>query len=454
MIYKNNDRNTAIFYTCGLCNLQCRYCGIHKSPILKDIDILLEQSFKGDYYFNRVKEYFPRKDMLKSFETWGGEPFLHMERLHDTLHNLINYYPYFSNGFSSTNFSYPEWNDKFFSLMDVFGDYPFRKFNYCLQLSIDGPEEINDLGRGNGTTKKCLENFTILIERLSKGCLPKNINLSFSLKPTLDNETLKKLDNKEEIIKYYKFFEDNFIEPVVKLNNANINIGLGIPNTAVPSPVTKKDGEFFATLVKNCLELEKENQNNAIFKFYQKITPFSIGSEQKYQTYKYGYNNCGTGHNSVGFLPKNLVSICHEGFTQIVEKYTLFAAKDDRENSSITFDKFLSEQAISLSGTDSDYCKHCYKMSLFNKDEGTARLISDTALIIALAMSKLIDKKYLDEKEALKAAIFIQSKTAYCIKENYNITGSYILQPTGLFILLLNGAKELIENNEDESNNV
>jgi len=132
MIYKNNERNTAIFYTCGLCNLKCRYCGIHKSSVLKEIDTLLEKSFEGDYYFNRVKEYFPRKDMLTSFETWGGEPFLKMERLHYTLHNLINYYPYFSNGFSSTNFSYPEWVEKFFSLMDVFGDYPFRTFNYYL----------------------------------------------------------------------------------------------------------------------------------------------------------------------------------------------------------------------------------------------------------------------------------------------------------------------------------
>lgn len=36
--FTNPKFNTAIFYTCGTCNLQCRYCGIHKSPVLKDID--------------------------------------------------------------------------------------------------------------------------------------------------------------------------------------------------------------------------------------------------------------------------------------------------------------------------------------------------------------------------------------------------------------------------------
>lgn len=132
MIKQQESRSTAIFYTCGTCNLKCRYCNIHKSPILEKIDKSLEESFKGDYYFNRVREYFPRRDMLKAFETWGGEPFLKMERFHPTLRKLIDYYPYFSKGFSSTNFSYDAWCDKFFGLMDVFGEYPHRTFNYHL----------------------------------------------------------------------------------------------------------------------------------------------------------------------------------------------------------------------------------------------------------------------------------------------------------------------------------
>lgn len=56
---KNPEFSDVIFYTCGTCNLKCRYCGIHKSPILNKIDERLAESFKGDYYFNRVKEYFP-----------------------------------------------------------------------------------------------------------------------------------------------------------------------------------------------------------------------------------------------------------------------------------------------------------------------------------------------------------------------------------------------------------
>ena len=51
MISKNKERNTAIFYTCGVCNLHCRYCGIDKNPVLGKIDKKLEESFNDpDYY--------------------------------------------------------------------------------------------------------------------------------------------------------------------------------------------------------------------------------------------------------------------------------------------------------------------------------------------------------------------------------------------------------------------
>ena len=123
MICKNKESNTVILYTCGICNLKCRYCGIDKNPILGEIDKTLEESFKGDYYFNRIKQYF-EKGQLVRIETWGGEPFLHMDRIYDLLDKLIQYYPYFSEMYSSTNFSYSTWVDQVFGLWERFRKYP------------------------------------------------------------------------------------------------------------------------------------------------------------------------------------------------------------------------------------------------------------------------------------------------------------------------------------------
>jgi hypothetical protein len=75
---------------------------------------------------------FPNRGQLKRLETWGGEPFLFMERIHPLLHKIIDYFPYFSEMFSSTNFSYPTWINQIFELFSQFGKYPERDFSFCL----------------------------------------------------------------------------------------------------------------------------------------------------------------------------------------------------------------------------------------------------------------------------------------------------------------------------------
>ena len=61
-------------------------------------------------------------------------------------------------------------------------------------------------------------------------------------------------------------------------------------------------------------------------------------------------------------------------------------------------------------------------------------------------MAGQIEEKYKTEEGALKAAIFIQSHTSFCIKDNINKTGTLSLVPIGLLKLLLNGAMDYIQN--------
>ena len=93
---KCEERSIAVFFTCGTCNLKCRYCNIDKNPILAKIDEKLAKSFEGDYYINALKKWFPNPGQLKKIETWGGEPFLHMERIYPLLHQVIDYYHIYS----------------------------------------------------------------------------------------------------------------------------------------------------------------------------------------------------------------------------------------------------------------------------------------------------------------------------------------------------------------------
>lgn len=449
MINFNEERTTAVVYTCGICNLNCRYCTIDKNPALLQIDKELEESFQGDYYFNRIKEYFPRRDQLKSLETWGGEPFLKMHRIYPLVHKLIEYYPYFDNMYSSTNFSYDEWLDEFMGLMQCFADYPYRSFKYLLQLSIDGPEYINDANRGVGVTKRCLANFNKLVNLMQEGKFPSNVSLTITLKGTWDLDCIHKLNDKQKLIEFFQFLENNYIEPIKKLNIENIQISNDIPNTAVPAPVTKHDGIIFSELVQKTREIEAENFIKHYFKYYEKITPYGNGQYCTCTEYRWDVNRCGSGSTMVGFLPHNMISACHEGFTLLVEEYKKFAAQRSDKDLTVTLNKFFELHSIPMCLTDDQYVNHERKMSYLNP-ASTVQMTNAVTLIIALAMAGLIEEKYVNEGEALHAAKYVLGSTAFCPKANYAVTGSFCLEPTGFYILLLNGALDYLE--EDSCN--
>lgn len=435
------DREECILYTCATCNLQCRYCGIDKNPILQEIDKYLDESFKGDYYFNQIKKMFPNRAKLKWLQTWGGEPFLHMERIYPTIHKVIEYFPYFEGMFSSTNFSFDGWDNQFFGLMKQFDKYPERKFAYSLQLSCDGPEYINDYGRGNGTTKKCIANFDKLIEKVGDN-LPPNVTLEMHLKPTLDNNSIQLLNTKEKIIEYYQFFEENFISKANDLGYSNVIMDPSIPNTAVPSPVTIEEGKIFAELIKNCKEIEKENETNHYFAYYHNITPYDNVPCDECLSYRSNQHMCGTGYTMIGILPNNKFSVCHEGFTYLLDDYKKLAAESAlrKEKGTITFDNFLIEQKSRYCLTQEEYEAYEEQISYFNKEGTTARLVNIAAEIQTLALAGQIDRYFATEINALRGARFYQSHTAYCVKDNINQTGSLYLVPVGLLKLLFNGA--------------
>ena len=314
MVNFNDERNTAVLYTCGICNLNCRYCTIDKNPALLHIDKMLEDSFKGDYYYNRILEYFPRKDQLQRIETWGGEPFLKMDRIYPLVRKLIEHYPYFKYLFSSTNFSYDGWLDQFMGLMYVLAEYPYRDFVFTLQLSVDGPPYINDANRGQGVTAKCIENFDKLVELIKANKFPDNIKLDIVLKGTWDADCIRQLNSKEKLIEFFQFYENAYIDKIRQLDMPNIIMSTSVPNTAVPAPITKEDGQIFAELVKKCREIEGENRVQHYFKYYESITPFANSSCDGCTGYCGKKHNCGSGSSMVGFLPDNMMSACHEGF--------------------------------------------------------------------------------------------------------------------------------------------
>ena len=441
-------RDNLVFYTTAVCNLKCRYCFIDKNPALKEIDDLLDESFKGDYYFNFAKECFPDPNQLKIVQLWGGEPSLRYDRVFYTLKKLINYYPNLDTLMTSTNFVSETFFEQFYGLLNVFGEFKNRNFIFDLQLSLDGPEELNDAGRGVGVTKKFEKHFSYLLENPEK--VPKNVHLYLHLKPTLDNNSFRLLLNKEKAIEYFQYLESYF-HKVKEANIENIHMNLTKPNMAVPSPHTTEDGKEFADFMRLLVDISKENKEKKYFKYYDNVVLFTPRNldylfKDGYVRYQCSGYTCNSGCGMVGLLPDRRISECHMGFVDQLESYKEYSNKNlGGKDSTIDFNLFVKSQPVQTNISFEELDLYERKVNIHYKQKTTFRISGIVNQIMLLAYAGQIDKKFKNPENALKAVYFLQEASCNCFRDNNASTGSLYLHPIGELRLFFNGASDVIE---------
>lgn len=440
------QKHTLMLYLTAICNLNCKYCFIDKSNALKQIDNLLLDSFQSDYYFDFSKQFFNSED-LQNIEFWGGEPSLGLSRFYLLLPKFIDYY-YNLNQFSmSTNFTTEDWFEQFKGFLEILKLYPNRNFLFNLQLSIDGPEHINDFCRGKNTTKKFLNNFYYFYNHIEK-ILPKNVKIQMHFKSTLTSQTLNLLQTKENILNYYSFFEELYSYLDNNIKNKNISYYVSIPNTAAPGNHTIKDGKNFANYTKLAKEIQLENilpHHKSIMIYYNPKAEW----ENKNLSYFNCSGHCGTGIYSIGLLPEYKISLCHMGFTNLLEEYKTECYKK-YESNLINKNPFIQTELFSNNKFISTLCLTVNEYNDVYEQLNTFYTINNfsiinlTSLIQTLALTNQIDKKFLIDKEALMASYFIKNTIPFCIRDNLTVTGSMSLYPLGIIKLLLNGAYEYL----------
>lgn len=439
------QRQSMILYTSALCNLKCTYCFIDKNPILSDIDKKLAESYNStDYYFNFSKELF-EQDALNEMQFWGGEPSQGLHRVVSILDNFLDYYPNLSHFMMSTNLTLPNWFEEMGNFLAKLGERTDRNFTFSLQLSLDGPEHITDITRGKNTTKLFLQNYERLVQEMPK-MLPPNVCMKAHFKQTLSSYTISLLQTKEDVLNYFMFF-DNLCDQIISLNNPQFEMIVGLPNTACPSPHTVVDGELFKNYCKICYELSAENLNgkNRLFKHYKYITSFvnTVCSD-----FNKHCGFCGGGVWSIGLLPEKKISICHNGFTDLMQAYRELANKID-DKRSVVQDLFINNAGIfSACMTLKEYKNYQQMMESFQKIDSQAAFNHLVLTIRMLAKNNQINPIYLNEQDAIDAAFFYTKHTANCIRDNMNTSGSILIPPVGLIKLFFNGAKEYIDATE------
>ena len=440
------DRDSVYICLNAICNLKCSYCFINKNEKLKKIDKIIENSSKTNYYIETIKKIYTDRNILRSIDIWGGEPFLSLERIYYTYKELLKIYPSLNRMSFSTNLTVDNFIEKLNGLFEIQKEYPDRKFVISLQISIDGPKYITDKYRGAGTTNKIINNFNRIISEVPD-IIPKNVSLEMHLKQTLTSEEFIDMSNYEYMLDYFKFFENNFYEKVYKLNHSNISIVPTIYNLATPSHHTKEDGVLFANVCKTAQKINENIKRYKVLKYYKNTIPFR---RSNFDNLNRSVNNgglslcggtCGLGRNVIGILPNNMVTACHRSFTSCI---------DDYYNSIIIQDNLkISEKPFRLKESqtvfDIEYLPiFTDKINSYYEQKSKHTISSLVILIQMLALSDQIEEKYKSPKEAIRGARFIAVYNSLCLHDNEAETGTFSLVHTGLIKLFLNGAMEYI----------
>ena len=153
----NNLYQRLSVFAASSCNLNCKYC-IEKDCKMEPI------SHPQGYlkYINKVKSLNPNnRDTITSIELWGGEPLIGLDDFIFYLSDFYREFPNINTIQISTNFTLPNSAELINTLSAHLHTFnPEARIK--LQISIDGPQWINDFNRGEGTTQKILNNVALL----------------------------------------------------------------------------------------------------------------------------------------------------------------------------------------------------------------------------------------------------------------------------------------------------
>lgn len=234
----NTTYKTLQIYTTNGCNLNCRYCYEKDSSHMETI------SHPQDYsiYIDKILELHPdNSKTIETIELWGGEPLLGLQEFVDSLPQFINTFINLKKIKLSSNFTI--YNSMDLILLLGFSIYNLDKdITIDLQISLDGPIEINDFNRGNGNTIKVIDNLQNLLDTY-----PSHYpHLKITTNSILNYDNLYQLNSYEDVANWFDFYITNFD---IENNNIDLKFGLFKP-VKENHYFTETDGPQFANIMK------------------------------------------------------------------------------------------------------------------------------------------------------------------------------------------------------------
>lgn len=445
---KELPESIEIFMT-SKCNLRCDYCYISKNQALVEYDTHVKECHTNHVYLDKIKElYKDREQELKALSLWGGEPTMGLQRFVDTLDDYLFAFKNLYSFSFSTNMTFG--NKAIYNLMDKLAQHKDRSFFINLQISLDGPSEINNYNRkgyieNTDINEVIVKNTLEFIDYVNKKDY-KNIVIEQHFKPTLSMEIINKfLATEDQIIAYYQYFE--CIVDLFKSHNKALGLTFQnppLPNIAVPGEYTSQDGKDFAAFIRRCKNVMQRNQEERIFKYYTELVWFQEHINYTKKMLKEGVLEqclCGACKGQYCIDSNGKLHMCHRGFLDSNDRYIQQSCKTQDLNilkqstREYTLSKKLTSFDFDKITTDELYQKHLAAI----RENNEMRISASLAIIHELALCGQISEIYKDSTEMRLLGALFMLRAENCLQDAAMGAGSYYLKNPSLIKLYLNG---------------
>jgi sulfatase maturation enzyme AslB (radical SAM superfamily) len=429
-------------FSAGFCNLNCTYCYIPKTPMLKEIHQNIIKKIESGQFLKELQEIYGND--LTSIAHWGTEPTLTIRQFKNFYNEAVKTFPKLKNISLSSNFMTNPSNLVTFLTEDLTTERPLE---IKIQVSLDGPDWITEKNRGTNTTKLIMNHVIEATKEISSK--NKVHNIHFHLKPTIGNDDISTLSNLNKLSEYYQFFDDFVTKWLEQISDKKTTISNNCdPTVVLPYNYTTEDGINFSNLIKNQVCLQQNKYKSIPLpesNYYQRIKgklPFfkEFFTKQKMFTCSSGDSMIGLGDKSFG------IHACHRTFfidhpdyeksaeQHQLDELTMNGLKLGRNKLLLQINRCNSTDNLSVikmlynNRTSNDFTKHKHSIGV--------------AMAIELAKCGQISKCYTNENLAYLLAILVQ--TTDCPMDNIVTAGSSLIPSLSMYRLFGNGTAENI----------
>lgn len=144
-------KNLDIYFS-DACNSNCQYC------IMRELEhnnnTAIRQALEDNSFVSNVRHVLTPETTSIGF--WGREPSVNGAYFSNFIYNLLDYSPYIRYIVIPTNGQSDNFYEDFIAPLYCYCNSHKRKIILMIQFSLDGPADLQDRHRGEGSSDKCV----------------------------------------------------------------------------------------------------------------------------------------------------------------------------------------------------------------------------------------------------------------------------------------------------------